>query len=258
MFTMRLSKRSLGTLACATALALLAGCPDPDGRFDEFVERSRIGSAGGTGGSHGGGEVADLTGRFLLTLATILNPTKPLFFEATAKMTLGPNDTCPAGACTLDLEIQPLSNAGNPRAKIDKCAAPFEPVGDVIVLKGVEVGPDGSFRAEFKDATVPGCANPISGGDIVAPSLVLVATTRNADLFCGAVEGRVTHPTAVDLMGSTFAAVRLAQGESPAAVQDPPAVCPAASGTGGAGGSAGSGGSGGSGGTGGTGGAGGS
>ncbi|HEY0839457.1 MAG TPA: hypothetical protein VGD74_04675, partial [Vulgatibacter sp.] len=235
MFTMRLSKRSLGLLASAAALVLLAACPDPDGRFDEFVERSpTMGATGGTGGQTG--RVADLTGRFFLSLATNLNFTKPLFFEATVAMTLGPNDTCPPGACTIDLEIQPLSNAGNPRKKVDKCADAFEPVGDLIVLKGVEVDENGSFRAEFKDATVPGCANPISGGDIVAPSLVLVATTRSADLSCGMVEGRATHPTSVDLKNSTFAAERLAQGESPADVTAPISACPAASGTGGAGG----------------------
>ena len=243
MFTLRLSKRSL--LLAGFAVAFLAACPDPDERFDEFVERSSVGK-GGAGGTTG--QVEDLTGRFFLALATNLDLSNPLFFDTEVTMTLGPGGSCPAGACKLNMRIQPLANPRNPLKKVDGCPADFAPVGDVIVAENVEVGEDGSFRAAFTNASVPGCANPITGREIFAPSLALVAGTRSVDLFCGMVEGRATKPISLDLVGSTFAAERLAAGEEPADVQKPIFRCPASTGTGGTGGEGGTGGTGGTGG----------
>ena len=240
MFTMRLSKRTL--LLAGFAAAFLAACPDPDERFGEFVDRTAVGK-GGAGGTTG--QVEDLTGRFFLALATNLDLSNPLLFDTEVTMTLGPGGTCPPGACKLNMRIQPLANPRNPLKKVDGCPPDFTPVGDVIVAENVAVDENGSFRAGFTNASVPGCANPITGREIFAPSLALVAGTRSVDLFCGMVEGNATKPISLNLVGSTFAAERLAAGEEPADVQAPIFRCPASTGTGGTGGEAGTGGAGG-------------
>jgi hypothetical protein len=55
---------------------------------------------------------------------------------------------------------------------------------------------------------VTGMANPITGSDIVA-TLALDGVIQSEDLFCGSVTGMVTQPLMLDLMGSTFAGVRV-------------------------------------------------
>lgn len=234
MFRTYLSKDSLSVVAVVVGLMAFWGCPDPQGRFDEFVERSPQG-VGGSGGA-GHSEVADLTGRFLLAAAVTLNPGAPLLFDAKVEMTPG----CPAGACTIDMEIQPLN-----QGKGKGCPGLLEPVGPVIELKGVPVEADGTFVAVFSRqavGTVAGCANPISGSDIEA-TLELHANTRSEDLFCGSLNGSLFKPFTYDLSGSTFGAIRIEDDtDLPTAGIEPVLACPAGGGgEGGAGGGGGSG-----------------
>lgn len=234
MFGTYLSKRVLLCSAAVAGFAMFWGCPDPQGRFDEFVERSPKG-VGGSGGA-GPSEVADLNGRFLLAASVTLNPGAPLLFDAKVTMTPG----CPVGSCTISFEIQPLANAGSPNP--GPCPAPLTAAGPVIVVKDVPVEADGTFTATFSRqavGTVSGCANPISGSDIEA-TLVLNASTRSEDLFCGQLEGSLFKPFTYDLAGSTFGAVRIDQAPDTAGVA-PVLKCPA--GGGGEGGSGGAGGS---------------
>ncbi|AKU92397.1 hypothetical protein [Vulgatibacter incomptus] len=244
MLTSGLSKRSMLALSAAVAAVALVGCPDPQERFDDFVDRTKQGGTGGTGGSGGapGGEVADLNGRFLLSIATSLAPATPLLFEATVTMRLGPGNTCPLGACSLDLIIQPLVN---PFTAASPCPGVREPIGDPITLQNVSVDEHGSFVAVFEGAQVSACANPISPRPIEA-TLNLAAVTLDADLFCGDVSGSTTKPAPLPLAGSKFGAIRIPEGKGPADVEIVD-HCPAApGGDGGAGGSDGAAGAGGS------------
>lgn len=235
MFGSTLSKHIAFCALALIGIAALWGCPDPEGRFDEFVERSPK-EAGGTGGE-GPSQVADLTGKFLLAASVTLNPGAPLLFEATVEMTPG----CPVGSCVISFDIQPLANRGSPAAG---CPAHLTPIGPVITLKDVPVQPDGTFVANFSRAavgTVNGCANPISGSDIEA-TLELVASTRSKDLFCGPLRGSLFRPFTFNLEGSTFGAVRIPDDETPATAGVEPVLrCPAGGGEGGAGGEGGEG-----------------
>lgn len=243
----RLSKHSL--LLFATAL-VLAGCPDPEGRFDEFTDRT----AGdrGIGGSGGGmaGGVADVNGTFFLGIDTVINRGKILRFDTAVTINVNPDGTCPAEGCLMGWEVQPVVPDPKPRSN---CPDPGTPVGDLIVLTDIPVGNDGSFIANFGQQTVDGCANPISGGNILA-NLILTGNILGPDAMCGKVSGTVSQPVTGRLDGSDFGMFRINEGEFPAPAPNCAAVMAMGGGTGGSGGTGGTGGSGGEAGSGGTGG----
>jgi len=247
MFGSYLSKRLLSGSLAVLGLAVFSGCPDPQGRFDEFVERSAVGG-GGTGGD-GPSEGAILTGKFFLAAAVTLNPGAPLLFEARVEM----NEACPGEGCMIStFQVQPLANKGSPRKP---CPEHLDPVGPVIEISDIPVEADGTFRAVFSRAavgTVDGCANPISGSDIEA-TLELVASTRSEDLFCGPLDGSLFRPFAYNLNGSTFGAVRIGDLDDDSVTVKNAGIeavleCPPLDGEGGSGGGGGGGGEGGAGG----------
>lgn len=233
-----MSKHSL--LMFASAL-LLIGCPDPEERFDEFTDRTadQRQGGGGTGGGPAGG-IADINGRFLLGIDTVIGPGKVLEFDTETILNFPCTDNC-----LLSLNIQPVVPSRPARSG---CGDRGTPHGPVITLTDVPVNPDGSFVADFGTQNVDGCANPISGSDITA-RLVLAGQIVDGNLYCGTVSGSVSRPLSANLAGSTFAAIRVVGDQLP----EPVGECPAGVGEGGSGGGgAGAGGEGG-GGTGGTG-----
>lgn len=229
-----MSKHSL--LMFATAL-LLAGCPDPEERFDEFTDRTKDQRQGGGGTGGPSGNIADINGRFLMGIDTVIGPGKILEFDTETIINFPCTDNC-----VLTLNVQPVVPTNPARSG---CDVRGTPVGPVITVENVPVNPDGSFVADFGQQNVPGCANPISGSDITA-NLVLAGQIVNADLYCGTVSGTVFRPLTAPLAGSSFAAIRVPEGDPlPAIVGE----CPAQTGEGGSGGT-GEGGAGGEGGTG--------
>lgn len=220
-----MSKHSI--LVFASAL-LLAGCPDPEARFDEFTDRTEDQRQGG-GGTGPSGGVADINGRFLMGIDTVIGPGKVLEFDTETIINFPCTDDC-----VLTLNVQPVVPTTPARSGCDDRGTP---VGPVITVENVPVAADGSFIADFGNQNVPGCANPISGSDITA-NLILAGQIVNADLYCGTVSGTVSRPLSAPLRGSSFAAVRVEEGaELPAPVGE----CPAGTGEGGAGGEGGTG-----------------
>ncbi len=247
-----LSKSSL--LVVSTAALLLAGCPDPQGEYDDFLDRTE----GERGESTVTCEVTtpyDVNGEFLLNITTPLGATLPLNFVTATTIDIGTGDC--AGGCTMTMNAQPIvpivrsdtavrthANAG--------CPEPGTPVGDLIVVENIEVDAEGRFVADFGTQVVTGCANPISGG-LIEATIVLRGNTISGDIYAGAVTGSVTSPVKSPLAGSTFAALRIDEGQPLCEVvaldcQDAiegAGKCPGAGGSGGSGGTGGSGGSGG-------------
>jgi hypothetical protein len=97
----------------------------------------------------------------------------------------------------------------------------------------------GAFTLDFGDTMVTGMANPITGSDIAA-TLSLQGTIQDANLWCGSVTGMVTSPITQDLMGSTFAAVRVEATDPASLPTDVLSTCPAGGGGGESGDSGGS------------------
>lgn len=188
--------RCLGAFMLLAGFAL-AGCdnPDPEGRFNGFGDKTADRRGAPDSGSPDGGQQVDFSGSYLLSLATTLAPTAPLYIQA--DVTVDPSDF------TVDFVFQPLKtdiDMGAPRA--DARTA----VGDPIIVNDVQLTESGQFDVDLGQIEVDGSANPISGGDIVA-SIQLQGFVLGTNSFCGTATGDVTAPTMLPLAGSTFGAV---------------------------------------------------
>ena len=148
-----------------------------------------------TAGTTGGPAVFDISGDFLLAVATTVDQDKPLQFIATTTVTDA------GGKQQMDICLQPLSLTQG------KVLVPREPIGDPLCFTGKEIV-DNKFTLDAGIVSVTGMANPITGANIVA-SLIMAANIKSDDLYCGAVTGEVMEPPVGDITGSTFAAVRL-------------------------------------------------
>ncbi|WP_433930133.1 hypothetical protein AB3662_39995 [Sorangium cellulosum] len=197
------------TLASATfsCAALLAGCADPQGRYDDFETRdtairedqgSGEGGSDGEGGSGGGGggsclpEAGAPDGDFFFSLSAYLSPRAPIVFLS--KLTTEASD----GGLSFSLSFQPLEAADRKT-----------PTGEPFDVGPYEVSADGQFTAELPTIVVPGNANPISGSELEATITLTGALCAPADFVCGDVTGTATRPIALDLKGSTFAMERI-------------------------------------------------
>ena len=196
-------------------VTLLAACasPDTEARYNEFADATAEARLVDT--NTGEGVVIDFSGTFLLSLSTVVDPEKPIYFDTTVAV-----DT---DAQTIDLSFQALTAdvdaAGDPRDDAR------DPVGDAIIAEDVPYNDDGTFVAELGEVTMVGDANAVTFRDIVA-TLTLTGRVDSEDFFCGSVAGDVTIPLPIPLAGSTFGAVRVDDGNF-VGVTDSPYACPA-------------------------------
>lgn len=178
--------------------ALLLGCngPDPEGKYEDFVDETQDDRDIPPAKEDIATIEGDISGDFLLAVATTVDIDKPLQFIATNTVTLDPE-----GKQMLKVSLQPLS------LEQGKVTTPRMPVGDPLVYENIPVV-DGKFILDAGTVMVTGMANPITGSDIVA-SLIMNGNIMGEDLYCGGVTGDVMSPLMVSIEGSTFAAVRL-------------------------------------------------
>lgn len=212
MTTMRLQAAS----AClGGGLMMLAACgPDPEGKFDEFVEQTRDDAGLKTTGmgettaeptttdattetGDTATETADINGDFLLAVSTVVDKSKPLQFIATNTVTGEP------GAQVLSVCLQALT------LEQGKVLVPRQPIGEPLCFMDLPIAVDGTFTIDAGEVKVDGMANPITGANIVA-TLVMAGEIKDSDFYCGTVTGEVKEPPIGTIDGSTFAAVRLA------------------------------------------------
>jgi hypothetical protein len=157
-----------------------------------------------------GGEVFDVTGNYLLTLAPVIWPTMPVYFTADVQL----HDQA------LDLTLQPLD------------AVTLAPVGMPWSITGVLVDSDGSFAADFGTQSLPATAYPLLNDPFLTVNdFTLVGKTTSTDGFCGYTTGyaqvfgnRVSDRTRLE--GSTFGAARITGDTLPPPVSgcaEPPA-----------------------------------
>lgn len=205
----------------AIRLALLAavlwGCPDPDERFEEFVERTEPFRR--PPADLGSSSLEGLDGRFLLSAAVVElggGVAQPLVFDVQVETNYQGRSACPPEGCTLNLRILPLVSPPS------GCPDPFSPVAiaegsqvptegepQPVEVRDIPVRSDGSFVAQLPQLAIGGCANPFTGRVIVA-RLNLEAVTKSPDRFCGFVRGEVLEPIRhLRLSRSTFSAERI-------------------------------------------------
>jgi len=194
-----LEKRRL-VLALGLALvAVLSGCPDPDGEFTVFVERHEdiyggkpTGSSGGVGGSCTPPAAGEVDGEYLFALVVELSATKPAPLKATLTTTDG------AAGLEFTLDLQPLSAED----RVTEVGPPFS-VGPF------PVDADGGFDADWGTITVPAETNPISASELTA-ELQTLGRLCPGDFFCGIANGQVTSPAPIDVTGSDWTMESLA------------------------------------------------
>lgn len=190
----------------APKLLLLAGVltgtgcpsPDPERKFDDFLEQTEEEREDAGAMPDFGGALADISGTFYLAVAASLAPTLPLQFVTDVTLEIAPDGS----GGTMDLTLQPLS------LDPGQTLTPREPVGDPFMFADIPVDAAGTFVLDTGEITLPGAANPISGSPIVA-TIILNGNIQSEDLWCGTADGMVTSPINNPLEGSTFAAVRI-------------------------------------------------
>ncbi|AUX26178.1 uncharacterized protein SOCEGT47_067390 [Sorangium cellulosum] len=212
MLFSRSARTSLASAALPCA-ALLVGCADPVGRYEDFIARdtaAREGQGAGEGGGAGGDapcalpEAGAADGDFLFSLSAYLSPRTPIVFLA--KLATEARD----GGLGFSLRFQPLEAADR-----------RTPTGTPVDVGPYEAGADGAFTAALPTITVPGNANPISGSDLEATITLTGSLCAPADFVCGDVTGTVARPLRLDLADSTFAMDRITDPTSyPAPVID--------------------------------------
>ena len=181
MLCSRLSKRSLVVVLAGLALA---GCPDPEGSFDDFVERTIDARVPAVQPDAGATIAADITGTFFVAVATHLGPTSPLFFKGDAVV-----DTS-GEVATVTLTLTSLNNMER-SVNSDNVIVPDGPS---------DYGEDGKFIVKYTAQDVQGNANPITGNDLVV-TLGFDAKVLGEDVFCGdIIEAEIIEPPAGAVM----------------------------------------------------------
>lgn len=193
----------LGVVPC---LLLAAACADPDGAFDEFVDRSaKAGAASSTSTGGDGGApgcvvpaVGEIDGDYVMVLSAKLSPKKPIVMSAAL------TSADDGGKLSVTMHLQPL-------LATDRAT----PVGAAIDPPAFTVADDGSFTMDVPSTDIDGTANPITGNTLTGVAAQVVGTMcAPADFICGTVTGTVTTPP-VSLDGSTFTLQPIADPASP-------------------------------------------
>jgi hypothetical protein len=183
---------STALFALLAGTTALAGCTDPDGSFDDFVDR--IPDAAPIPDAEVLSAIPDITGRFFVGASASVSPDDHLLFIAENTIDIM-GDTA-----VLSVDLTPVDYTTR------------QEVGDTETFAGIPVNMNGQFTATVMDVDIPAEANPITQSLLVLSTLTFDATIRSEDLYCGFVEGMVTVPAPIDLAGSTFAAIRVPDG----------------------------------------------
>ena len=204
------------TLSVALSLALLGGCVDPQGAFDEFgVRYTKINSSTSTGTGAGGGTCAApaagvLDGEYVFALAAKINIKKPV--ALLMKLTTVSDG---AGGLAMSMKETPLSYTDQKT-----------PAGPEVDLGTFPIAADGSFTAAIGVINVPGGANPITKDAAITADVSIKGNACASDptFICGDVSGKVTAPIVIDLADppppSHFTMQKIEGGVYPAPVTD--------------------------------------
>ena len=184
------SIRAAVVLSIFSAVPLLAGCPDPEGRFNEYVGRIPDGKIVVMYDAPPLNEIPDISGNNLLAIKIVFVGSGPL--QALVNVTM----TKTGATAKANFHISWLD-----KESLQVTGTPFD-------VNDIQISSAGEFDVNIATLMIPAAANPL-GIDAVAKDTVLHGLIKSADFFCGTVNGMVTSPTMQSLQGSTFGAVRV-------------------------------------------------
>ncbi|MBW2453760.1 MAG: hypothetical protein JRI68_04590 [Deltaproteobacteria bacterium] len=198
-----------GPLAALTLLAVLPGCPDTQGFYDDFAARYEVinpSSSSGQTCTDGPPAVGEADGPYLFALSTVLFPPTPILFEGT--LTTTEQD----GNLAWTMVLQPLDRSDRET-----------PVGATIDLAGpYPVAADGTFTAALPLLFVEGAANPLTGNDIEAAATLTGTMCATDEFFCGDAMGETVQPPGISIDGTTWTLDPLPQAGPP--YPEPPKI----------------------------------
>lgn len=173
-----------GSMAAVLSIGLSAcESPDTDTRFDEFreevdaVELLEEPDVNPNPAEPGfcDAEQVDISGTHFFALRQTLVPTFDLLFEVEVEST---------GSNVYDITFQPLASDFLPGGSAPRENA-REPVGEPIVVTGVEVNANGEFEFELIGVEIAAESNGGTGGPISADLFNLQGRTCSGDRLCG-------------------------------------------------------------------------
>jgi hypothetical protein len=174
----------------AAAVAVLAGCANASGRFQEFEARrvALDGDAGAAGTNAFGGAGGEGS----------CHPPAPGIVHGPALLALE-TTTTPGAAVLFWGEVETPELAGQTAVKYSYRALALSDrktqVGDPLVVGPYAIADDGSFDAQTAASTLPGSADALLPGVPITSQLTLHGTICGiSDFYCGSVTGNVTAP----------------------------------------------------------------
>lgn len=199
--------KTLSTVLLATSVA---ACVDARKSFDDYSS-SVVDSNTSMPDHPVVDQIPDATGHFLLSVhVAAAGPTsKPILFVADYMVTVNSDGTgklAYAGSA-LNVDTHQLATDAPPPPQFSD--------------KDMIVGHDGTF-VNALTGTLPGDANPVSKGTPVDAVAEMHGVIMTKDLICGTLTGTAL----VDLSGSTFAAIRIPDGQLGNALPTPVTACP--------------------------------
>src|SRR5262249_11436693 len=141
--------RAAVVLSIFSAVPLLAGCPDPEGRFNEFVSRPRDGQVVVTFDAPPLNEIPDISGNNLLAIKIVFVGSGPLQALVNVTMTKT-GSTAKANFHISWLDKETLMTTGTP----------FD-------VNDIQISSAGEFDVNIATLNIPAAANPL-GIDAVA------------------------------------------------------------------------------------------
>jgi hypothetical protein len=187
---------------------VLAGCPDPQGRFDEYVSRVPDATVVSQADAPPISTVPDVNGTFLFSIYVSLFPSLPPI-RAIATTAL---DTV-ANKVSISINYVDVTTG-----------AVLTGAGSIASFPNNPLDPTtGVFTVTAAQLVIPAQANAL-GADATATSVVISGTLKSADFYCGTVEGLV-QPQNAALTGSTFGAIRIPAGQSGSQLPNPVKSC---------------------------------
>lgn len=209
---MKLQGLGLGLVA----LFALAGCPDAEGEFCNFDDRSKtINGRDGVGTCENvaietsceacttsPASEMEVTGDYLFTLSASIAPQLPFLFDADVTVSGG----------MLSIVAQPLD-------AMDR----MTPVGDPFTIGPIPLEGGFCVNQQLPPLSVPGMANGVSGSDAQATVTLVGSLCSPGDFICGTVpEGIATVSGAdIPINDSTWTLTRLA---GPGMYPEPPII----------------------------------
>jgi len=190
------SNNRAASLSIVSVLLLLAGCPDPQGRFDEFVKKVPDSPIAVVIDAPKLDTIPDISGTFLYSIFVALFSTTPPV-QAIATVTVDKTVTPPKASFT----IQFLT------ANAERVLT-----GTPTTYSDIPIDETGAFTVNVPSLVVPVEASPI-GIQATATGVVLGGTIKTADFFCGTVAGMI-QPQNQPLGDSRFGAIRVQPGQT--------------------------------------------